>query len=85
MQSTSSIKVKSYFKLAKVCCSVKPTNQKLHLPSSTGNTTYNKDFTAKGYSSNDKLQPLDAFRSNYPFFGSTENNVLTIFIQANYI
>lgn len=68
--------------LAKVCCSVKPSNLKLHLPGTTGNTVYNKDFTPKLFNSADKIQPLDAFRTSYPFFGQTNYNVLGLLVRS---
>lgn len=80
-QNTSSKKVFRLFNLAKVCCSVKPSNLKLHLPATTGNTIYNKDFHRKPFASADKIQPMDAFRTSYPFFGATNYNVIFVLFR----
>lgn len=48
MKNISLKKVKNTSDLAKVCCSVKPVDIKLQLPSSTGHTVYKHEFTKKG-------------------------------------
>lgn len=63
--------------LAKVCCDVKPNkHHRLELPSKTGHTTYQHDYTKKNPEEDDlDLRKVQSYKMIYPFYDQTNYQV----------
>lgn len=78
IKGISKTKVIKHIYLVKVCCTVKPSQYKLELPSRTGRSIYKQDYLPKS-SSTDLFIKYEPYSPKYPPNFQTSYNVKILF------